>query len=76
MYVKIILGTKLSFFGYKKDENVFIECYNADDFIKNINLLDINKKYYKKARNLYCNYYSNEKSIHYYKPIYEFLNKY
>jgi len=75
MYGKKILGTKLSFRGYKIDKDICIECNNADEFIKNINLLDINKKFYKQARDLYCNNYSENNIIRYYKPIYDFLMK-
>jgi hypothetical protein len=73
MYGKKILGSRLSFLGYKKDEEICIECNNASEFIKNINLLNINKKYYKQARNLYCKNYSDENIIRYYKSINDFL---
>ena len=75
MYGKKILGTKLSFYGYELERNICIECNSADEFIKNINLLDINKKFYKQARDLYCNNYSEKNIIRYYKPISDFLNE-
>lgn len=75
MYGKKILGTNLSFRGYKMEKDICIECNNADEFIKNINLLDINKIFYKQARDLYCNNYSDENIVHYYKPINDFFTK-
>jgi hypothetical protein len=73
MYGKKILGTKLSFYGYKIEKDICIECNSADEFIKNINLLDVSKKYYKEARDLYHNNYSDKNIIRYYKPINDFL---
>jgi hypothetical protein len=72
MHGKKILGTPLSFYGYEKNEN-FVVCETAVDFIDNIKLLDMEKRFYKEARQLFCDKYSEKNLSDYYKPVKEFL---
>jgi hypothetical protein len=74
MHGKRILGTPLSFYGYEENEN-FIVCENAEDFIHNINLLDKEKRFYEESRQLFLEKYSDKNTNNYYMPVKMFLEK-
>lgn len=73
MYGKKIIGTPLSFNGYRFDEMIAEKCCTSEDFIKAINKLDSSKLFYKENRDCFVKYYSDENNTKYYKQIADFI---
>lgn len=69
MYGKKIIGTPLTFFGYDIENADCSVCNKENEFIKEINNLDMSKRFYKKNRELFLEKYSAENNAKYYSQI-------
>jgi glycosyltransferase involved in cell wall biosynthesis len=74
MYGKKILATPLAFYGYKTDLAFCSVCNNAENFISEIDKIDLLKCYYKESRQMFIDNYSFEQNDRYYSQIYEYIN--
>jgi glycosyltransferase involved in cell wall biosynthesis len=71
MYGKKILATQFAFCGYKTNEKGCRICNNSNEFINEINSLDLAEKYFPDSRLLFVNNYSFEQNREYYSRIEE-----
>ena len=69
MYGKKIIATTLAFYGYKMDEHCCSVCDTAEDFIKEINSIDMSKYFYEESRKLFLDHYSSLNNHIYYSQI-------
>ena len=74
MYGKKIIGTRLTFYGYDLSNAVYSICDNEQDFINEINKLEMDKKFYIENRKLYCDKYDSINNGNYYSKIKTDLN--
>jgi glycosyltransferase involved in cell wall biosynthesis len=73
MYGKKILASSNTLSGYKKDITSIIECNTLEDFISEINKLNIQQTFYQESRQLFLEYYSSLKNELYYSQIDKFV---
>lgn len=69
MHGKKVIGTSLSFFGYKLDNIEHAICDSIEDFIREINNLNQEEKFYEKNRNAFLDFYSSDNNKNYYSII-------
>ena len=63
MYGKYIIGTEEAFMGYEITEKEGVVCNTKDDFINNINNVNLLLKFNYSSRDLFINKYSFESSL-------------
>ncbi|MDR2409572.1 MAG: glycosyltransferase family 4 protein [Bacteroidales bacterium] len=73
MYGKKIIATSRAFVGYNIDNTSCIVCDKSEDFVKEINNLNMLKKYYKESRQLFLDYYSSSNNDLYYSQLDELI---
>jgi glycosyltransferase involved in cell wall biosynthesis len=69
MYGKKIIASSLSFYGFNMNESCCTICDAAEDFIREINNIDISKTFYEESRQLFINYYSSLNNNMYYSQV-------
>lgn len=74
MYGKKIIGTSLSFYGYDMTLAEKCICESQEEFIKEINKVDMSKKYYADNRELFLSKYDSRLNKNYYSVILKFLD--
>lgn len=75
MYGKKIIGTPLTFFGYDFEKADCAVCKNENEFINEINKLDMAKRFYKENRELFLEKYSAANNARYYAQIKDFFGE-
>ncbi len=75
-YGKPIVGTSISFYGFKNCPGLF-KCESSDEFVKCLNdliLNDKNKEYYNQIIQCYQNNYSYKSALDHFNKVYRYIS--
>jgi glycosyltransferase involved in cell wall biosynthesis len=73
MHGKKIIATPMAFYGYRLNPHSCSVCNTAEEFVAEINKLELSKTFYEESRLLFLKYYSASNNDAYYSQIDDYI---